>query len=402
MPQNIQTLSTFDLFFALNHVADADLDKTRFIVVKDSDAYASFKEVGKIGAFFASKAECRSAGQVLLAYLKANYGDTVAGVAEQDLHDVLVNGKALSARKVVDVLQSSEALSTQIKHSNAKFLSNFLHGIGATGANVLTFDKLVSQYCAQHGISEDAEDVKSALRSHVLSRLQHSTKMLTVDDIRREISSASPVQIQNHAAASSSAAVNEFNVKFLSSMYGLNRTQGEAILDDIRKKTMEMACETSRLHTKDTIINHARNFTAVHIFTLSGQRERAIADLSAKFGLNQEQQKRLSRAIDNRLRGLLTAQLGQGYGYKDKHFTERLTVESLYESIVNAEPKGIRNALKRMGFDEQRIVQIVSPPPAAAAAVPPMQDQGPAAAAAAVPPVQDQGPAAAAAEPQTA
>ena len=123
------------------------------IIVKDG----GFKSVGKLGAFFASKTDCRLAAQALMEGIKAKYGDAVAYTLSPELRALQSSGKPLSAHKAKDLLRQAKELSRGLTQVNADMAEKFIKGSGIPG-DPRTLDAAFADYCQANGLNPVNEE----------------------------------------------------------------------------------------------------------------------------------------------------------------------------------------------------------------------------------------------------
>ncbi|MBR5347356.1 MAG: hypothetical protein IK129_06935, partial [Deltaproteobacteria bacterium] len=95
---------------------------------------------------------------------------------------------------------------------------------------------------------------------------------------------------------------------------------------------MEMAEETGRIHTENSMITYASNIAVINAFQLSGMKDLAVDTLAGRYGMNLQQQHWLMKAVSQDLDRLAETQ-----GGKDtKNFGQpsQLSLDSLYNDII--------------------------------------------------------------------
>ncbi len=172
MPDPI-TLSFSDLV----RMADAASDKS--IIVKGG----GFKAVGKVGAFFASKTECRQAAQSFMEGIKTQYGDAVAFTLAPELRTLQSSGKPLSARKARDLLQQAKELSQGLTQVNADMAQKFIAGSGISG-DPRSLDAAFADYCQANGLNPQNEaTLKKTIADAVLMLAKTSGHLMSFAEL---------------------------------------------------------------------------------------------------------------------------------------------------------------------------------------------------------------------------
>ncbi|MBO4317739.1 MAG: hypothetical protein J5855_05645 [Mailhella sp.] len=164
-------------------MADAAPDKN--IVVKDG----GFKSVGKIGAFFTSKTNCRLAAQAFLDGLKAQYGDSVAHALAPELRVLQSSGKALSARTVKELVRQAGELSRGLAHLNGDMAQTFVNGTGIAG-DTRNLDSAFADYCAAKGMDPAGHAVlKQAVAGAVKDLAKNSPRLMSFAELSEAVRS---------------------------------------------------------------------------------------------------------------------------------------------------------------------------------------------------------------------
>ncbi|MBO4316938.1 MAG: hypothetical protein J5855_01480 [Mailhella sp.] len=173
MPTTPITLS----FSELVTMADAAPDKS--IIVKDG----GFKSVGKLGAFFASKTDCRLAAQAFMDGIKMKYGDAVAYTLAPELRALKASGKPLSAHKAKDLLRQAKDLSQGLTQVNADMAEKFIKGSGIPG-DPRTLDAAFDEYCQTKGLNpQENQELKMAIGDAVRMMAKTSGHMLSFAEL---------------------------------------------------------------------------------------------------------------------------------------------------------------------------------------------------------------------------
>ena len=167
-----------DLNFSnLVRMAEAAPDKS--IIVKDG----GFRSVGKVGAFFASKTECRQAAQSFMDGIKAQYGDAVAFTLAPELRALQSSGKPLSARKARDLLRQAKELSQGLTQVNTDMARKFLAGSGIPG-DTRSLDAAFADYCQANGlVPQNEEALKKTIADAVLMLAKTSGHMMSFAEL---------------------------------------------------------------------------------------------------------------------------------------------------------------------------------------------------------------------------
>ena len=164
-------------FSDLVTMADAAPDKS--IIVKDG----GFKSVGKLGAFFASKTDCRLAAQAFMDGIKTQYGDAVAYTLAPDLRALKASGKPLSARQAKDLLQQAKELSKGLSKVNIDMAEKFVQGSGIPG-DKRTLDAAFDEYCQAKGLDpQENQELKRTIGDAVLMVAKTSGHMLSFAEL---------------------------------------------------------------------------------------------------------------------------------------------------------------------------------------------------------------------------
>ncbi|MBO4316937.1 MAG: hypothetical protein J5855_01475 [Mailhella sp.] len=161
-------------FNDLARLADA-APEGKSIIVKDG----GFRSVGKLGAFFASKTECRLAAQTFMEGIKAKYGDAVAYTLAPELRALKASGKPLSAHKAKDLLRQAKELSRGLTQVNADMAEKFIKGSGIPG-DPRTLDAAFADYCRENRLDPlNEQALKKDIGDAVLMMAKTSGHMMS-------------------------------------------------------------------------------------------------------------------------------------------------------------------------------------------------------------------------------
>ena len=122
------------------------------------------------------------------------------------------------------------------------------------------------------------------------------------------------------------------NAGVLANVCQLKRMQRQELEGEVNRAMMEMAEETGRIHTKNSMITYASNIAVINAFQLSGMKDLAVDTLAGRYGMNLQQQHWLMKAVSQDLDRLAETQ-----GGKDtKNFGQpsQLSLDSLYNDII--------------------------------------------------------------------
>ncbi|MBO4318001.1 MAG: hypothetical protein J5855_06985 [Mailhella sp.] len=164
-------------FSDIVRMADAAPDKN--IVVKDG----GFKSVGKIGAFFTSKTNCRLAAQAFLDGLEKQYGGSVANALAPELRVLQSSGKALSARTVKELVRQAGELSRGLAHLNGDMAQTFINGTGMAG-DTRNLDSAFADYCTAKGMDPaDHAVLRQAVAGAVKDLAMDSPRLMSFAEL---------------------------------------------------------------------------------------------------------------------------------------------------------------------------------------------------------------------------
>ncbi len=234
-------------FNDLVRMANAAPDKN--IVVKDG----SFKSVGKLGAFFTSKTNCRLAAQAFLEGLEKQYGGSVAHALAPELRVLQTSGKALSARTVRDLLQQAGELSHGLADLNADMARTFVDGTGIPG-DTRNLDSAFADYCAAKGIDPAAQpELRQAVAGAVKDLAKSSPRLMSFAELGAAVRSMDTMPemqksvevhkfLDGHIGADRLAGIGD-RLRSLAAANGLDAAQ-TAELTDIAGLALRHAAST--------------------------------------------------------------------------------------------------------------------------------------------------------------
>ena len=163
----------------------------------------SFKSVGKIGAFFTTKTNCRKAADAFLTAIMQQYGEAVSVTISADLRALKTSGKPLSARTARDLLTKAEQFKNGLKAINADMANRFIAGSGLKN-DTRTLDAAYAEYCRQHGVDPNADPTLKETFGSIVKRIaaSESQRVMTFVEMRDLVIECKQVELNNAAALS--------------------------------------------------------------------------------------------------------------------------------------------------------------------------------------------------------
>ena len=324
------------------------------IIVKNG----GFQSVGKVGAFFASKTQCRLASQALLEGIRQQYGDGVADALAPDLRVLITKGKPLSARTVNDLVGKADDMAKWMKPHNVMLAQKFNAGSGINGitsgdeapipGNTVNLDTVFSEACAKHGLNAADPELKSLLGKMVLDMAEKSKTMVSVTAMRDFVLN-NAVKAHNTLLASRFESSGEKSIALDlpdASIRGMTPAQKDDIsraADQAIQRAIEQADKPLsyiQLHLL------TREAGVARIMELCGQKDAAVNALADAHHLNPSQKAELSGLVDMVLQ-MRTSQAPE----EKRQYDIMPSVASLAAEIRDAKLPGITSFLTACGID---------------------------------------------------
>ena len=227
---------------------DSAPDKS--IIVRDG----SFQSVGKIGAFFAAKANCRQASYEFLEGVRQKYGDTVANTLEPELRVLRESGKALSSRTARDLLGKAEDLSAGLKRVNEDMARKFISGSGLRG-DTRNLDAAFAEFCSRRELDPNAnqelretfDDLKQAFGEIVRRMALNSDHVLSFAEMSKAVSDGEMLEMKNamEVVGFVRSGTKTGILRELSEEHGLNAAQ-RADLEKVADMALRFTAEQSK------------------------------------------------------------------------------------------------------------------------------------------------------------
>ncbi|MBR5347355.1 MAG: hypothetical protein IK129_06930 [Deltaproteobacteria bacterium] len=308
-------------------------DPQRSIIVKDG----GFREVGKLGAFFARKSECRMVGQALLQSLRQTYGDEVADATAQDLRGVMDKGKPLTARMIKDALDNAETLSEAIRRHNTLTRMTFFAGSGGQK----DFEAALRHYCSIFNHDPNDPDLRLYARDAVLNALKDSQKSLTADDFYDAVISLHLVLTNNTLTAARSARETADLVDTLAVWNGMTGAQRKEILLSVNKAIMQAVQNPREFVSQQSLRTLANNVACLKIFELSGKIDEVAGELAAKYSYR-------GRDLREAFRAHVSWDLSRLLENAPAQTKEELSLDSLKKSFTDAKTHHLQEFLRKL------------------------------------------------------
>ena len=342
---------TLDVNTLVQMAAKAPEDSS--IIVKNG----GFESVGKVGAFFASKAQCRLASQALLEGVRQQYGDGVADAIAPDLRALITKGKPLSARTVNDLVGKADDMAKWMKPHNVMLAQKFNAGSGVSGVkpgtetpipgNTVNLDTVFSEACAKHGLNAADPELKSLLGKMVLDMAEKSKTMVSVTAMRDFVLN-NAVKAHNTLLASRfvSSGQKDTAMSFQPQWNGLNPAQKEDVSQSVDSAVQKMIRQADTALDGTNLYVLARNVATARIFDLSGQKDAVLDALIRSNHLDPNRKADLAKVTDMAL-SKWAMQTPDRYAMPP-------SLESLGDLVRNGKLPGLGNLFYALGLPGQQ------------------------------------------------
>ena len=321
------------------------------IIVKNG----GFQSVGKSGAFFASKTECRLASQAFLAAIRSKYGDNVADALAPDLRALINAGKPLSARTALDIAARADEMSHWMRKHNVMLGQKFLAGNGLSGmrpgaeapiaGNTVNMDTSFAEFCAQRKLNPAGDPaIRALIADQVLAYADKCNHMISVAEMRNIVLSDKTMQAVNTLFAQrfESSGQKDVAMRSLPGWNTLSPAQQAEISKSVDSAVQDVVHRSGNPVDLTDLYLLARNVAAARAFDISGQKDAAIDAVMRQHHLDPNRRAVLAKAVDMALQKW-TAQ-------KPDRNAMPPSMESLGDAVGGGKLPGLKNLFYAIGL----------------------------------------------------